>query len=194
MDAAPSSTDIDDAAALGARIREFRQARGISLRRLAQAAGVSAGFLSQVERGRANASIGALRRVAGNLGLTVADLFAEDAAEWPRLVRRQERPTLPAGPAARKYLLSRRPLKYLEAYAGEFDPGGSTGEEQYTHGDAHELFLVISGEVTLWLGEQVVEMRAGDSIEYSTATPHRAANTGEGVAEVLWLVAPPTLD
>lgn len=193
MDAA-ASTDVDDAAALGARIRGYRQARGISLRRLAQSAGVSAGFLSQVERGRANASIGALRRLASSLGLTVADLFAEEAVERPRLVRKQQRPMLPTGPSARKYLLSRRPLKYLEAYAGEFDPGGSTGEEQYTHGDAHELFLVVAGEVTLQLGDQVVEMRAGDSIEYSTATPHRAVNAGDSVAEVLWLVAPPTLD
>ncbi|MQA01890.1 MAG: cupin domain-containing protein [Streptosporangiales bacterium] len=183
-----------DAQALGARIRTYRRARDLSLRQLAQESGVSAGFLSQVERGRVNISISALRRVASSLRLTMADLFVEDGADRPRLLRRSERPLLSTEPSARKYLLSQRPLKYLEAYAAEFDPGGSTGSEQYTHGDAQELFVVVCGDVTVWLGDQVFEMSAGDSIEYSTATPHRAANNGDTVAEVLWLVAPPTFE
>lgn len=182
------------AQALGAKIRTYRRARDMSLRQLAEVSGVSAGFLSQVERGRANISISALRRVASGLKLTMADLFVEEGPDRPRLVRRSERPQLPTEPSVRKYLLSQRPLKYLEAYAAEFDPGGSTGREQYTHGDSQELFVVLCGEVTVWLGDQVVEMSAGDSIEYSTATPHRAENTGDTTAEVLWLVAPPTFD
>lgn len=183
-----------DAEALGERIRTFRSIRDLSLRRLASSAGISPGFLSEVERGRANVSIGSLRRIASSLGLSIADLFMDEQASGPKLVRRDERPTLPTGTGARKYLLSQRPLKYLEAYVGEFDQGGSTGAEQYTHGDAQELFLIMSGQVTLSLGDQVIEMSEGDSIEYSTSTPHRAANAGDGPAEVLWLVAPPTLD
>lgn len=183
-----------DAEGLGDRIRTFRSIRDLSLRRLASSAGISPGFLSEVERGRVNVSIGNLRRIASSLGLTVADLFVDEGISGPKLVRREERPALPTGTGARKYLLSQRPLKYLEAHVGEFDPGGSTGEEQYTHGDAQELFLVMSGRVTLWLGERVLEMGEGDSIEYSTSTPHRAANAGDEPAEVLWLVAPPTLD
>lgn len=189
-----SVTQSTDSQALGAKIRTYRTARDLSLRQLAESSGVSAGFLSQVERGRANISISALRRVASALKLTMADLFVEDGVNRPRVVRRDERPLLPTEPSVRKYLLSQRPLKYMEAYAAEFDPGGSTGSEQYTHGDAQELFVVISGEVTVCLGDQVVQMSAGDSIEYSTATPHRAVNTGDTVAEVMWLVAPPTFE
>lgn len=185
---------LDDAAALGERIRMFRSIRDLSLRRLASSAGISPGFLSEVERGRANVSIGSLRRIASCLGLTIADLFKDEGADGHKLVRRDERPTLPTGTGARKYLLSQRPLKYMEAYVGEFDAGGSTGTEQYTHGDAQELFLIMSGRVTLWLGDQLLEMGSGDSIEYPTSTPHRAANAGDEPAEVLWLVAPPTLD
>lgn len=183
-----------DASALGERIRAYRTARDISLRRLAQSASVSPGFLSQVERGRANVSIGRLRQIASALNITIADLFADHEITAHRLVRRADRPSLPTGPLARKYLLSQRPLKYLEAYLGEFDEGGSTGDDQYVHGDAQELFYVMTGRVTLWLGDEVIGLDAGDSIEYSTSTPHRAANAGKRRASVLWLVAPPTLD
>lgn len=183
-----------DAYAMGERIRAYRAARQVSLRRLAQSAGVSPGFLSQVERGRANVSIGRLRQIASALGVTVADLFADHEVTVHRLVRRADRPSLPTGPLARKYLLSQRPLRYFEAYLGEFDAGGSTGDGQYVHGDAQELFYVMAGRVTLSLGDEVIELEAGDSVEYSTSTPHRAANAGDELASVLWLVAPPTLD
>jgi transcriptional regulator with XRE-family HTH domain len=42
---------------------------------IAERAGVSESFLSQVERGRASASVASLRRIAGALGVSVADLF-----------------------------------------------------------------------------------------------------------------------
>jgi len=42
--------------------------------------------------------------------------------------------------------------------------GGSTGAEQYAHGDSEELFVVLSGKVRLELGDGVHELETGDSI------------------------------
>ncbi|HEU4656491.1 MAG TPA: cupin domain-containing protein [Capillimicrobium sp.] len=179
-------------AALGARIRAFRQLRQLSVRGLANEAGASAGFLSELERGQVNASVSMLRRIAGALGLTVADLFDERDGAGPRVLRRDDRPALATPPLARKYLVSRKPLHSIEAYAGEFEPGGSTGDEPYTHGDAWELFLVIAGQVRLELDGVEHTLGAGDSIEYPTSMPHRASNLGDTVAEVLWVISPPT--
>jgi transcriptional regulator with XRE-family HTH domain len=55
---------------MGARIREFRQARLLTLRQLATRAATSPGFLSQLERGQVNASVGTLRRLCEELGVT----------------------------------------------------------------------------------------------------------------------------
>ncbi|REE99710.1 helix-turn-helix domain-containing protein [Thermomonospora umbrina] len=183
-----------DVARLGARIREFRAMRGMPLRELAERAGASPSFVSQLERGRAGASIGMLRRIAGALGLTVADLFAEDDGPAHRVVSREHRPELPTGPGARKYLVSQRPLRNVEVYVGEFDPGASTGDEPYTHGDSQEIFMVLGGRVTLRLGERVHELADGDSIEYRTSVPHRVHNTTDEPAEVMWIISPPTPD
>ncbi|WP_345709073.1 helix-turn-helix domain-containing protein [Kitasatospora paranensis] len=188
--AAPAASE--DAAALGARIRGYREMRGLSLRALGEAAQASPGFLSQVERGLAGASIGMLRRVADALGLTMADLFDQDTPAGPRVLRRDERPVLHTAPGTRKYLVSQRPLSHLEVYAGEFDPGASTGDEAYTHGDSQEILVVLKGTVRVELDGHPYTLGPGDSIEHRSATPHRVANTSESPAEVLWIVSPPT--
>ncbi|SEH03603.1 Helix-turn-helix domain-containing protein [Nonomuraea solani] len=181
---------------LGVRIRAYRNMRQMTVRGLAAEAKASASFISQLERGQTSASIGMLRRIAGALGITVADLFNEQDEVGHRVVRRAERPELPTKPGTRKYLISQRPLQNLEMYAGELDPGASTGDEPYAHGDSQEIFLILRGQVTLWLGPADSAaphvLAPGDSVEYRTSIPHRVVNDGDETAEVLWTIGPPT--
>ena len=177
---------------VGERLRAVRHLRRATLRTVASRAGLSESFLSQVERGRASASIASLQRIAGALGVTVADLFEPNGPLRPRVLRRQERPALAFGILGHKFLLTPKPLNHLEVFAGELDPGGSTGDEPYAHGDSEELFIVISGVVHLQLGSELYQMGPGDSIDYRSSTPHRASNVGEERAEVLWIISPPS--
>ncbi|MEU4544860.1 helix-turn-helix domain-containing protein [Nonomuraea dietziae] len=180
---------------LGDRIRAYRTMRQMTVRGLAAQAQASASFISQLERGQTSASVGMLRRIAGALGITVADLFNEELSAGHRLVRRAERPELHAGRGSRKYLISQRPLQNLEVYSGEFEPGASTGDDQYTHGDSQEILLVLRGTVTVHLGEAIPRrLEPGDSVEYRTSIPHRVVNDGDDDAEVLWIISPPTPD
>ena len=176
---------------LGARINAFRQARKLSLRSLAALSQTSPGFLSELERGHVNASVSTLRKIAEALGITLPDLFTDHDVDGPRVLRREDRPEIHAGDLASKYLLSQRPLRNLEVYAAEFLPGGDAGEP-YAHGDAQEMLVVTSGAVTLMLGGVDYPLRAGDSAEYRTTTPHSVRNSGDLPAEVLWIVSPPT--
>jgi transcriptional regulator with XRE-family HTH domain len=181
-------TEVD----VGERLRDIRRSRRATLRTIADRAGVSESFLSQVERGRASASIASLRRIAGALGVSVADLFEPSGPLRPRVLRRNERPSLAFGILGRKLLLTPRPLQHLEVFVGELDPGGSTGAEPYAHGDSEELFVVLSGNVHLELGGDLHELEHGDSIDYRSSTPHRATNVGEERAEVMWIISPPS--
>jgi transcriptional regulator with XRE-family HTH domain len=177
---------------VGERLRAIRSQRRATLKTIADRAGVSESFLSQVERGKASASIASLRRIAGALGVTVADLFEPSGPPLPRVLRRDERPALAFGVLGRKLLLTPRPLNHLEVFVGELDAGGSTGTEPYAHGDSEELFVVLNGSVQLELGGDVLELESGDSIDYRSSTPHRIVNTGEGRAEVMWIISPPS--
>ena len=177
---------------VGERLRDIRRLRQATLRTIAERAGVSEGFLSQVERGRASASIASLRRIAAALGVSVADLFDPSGLPGPRVLRRDERPALAFGILGRKFLLTPQPLQHLEVFVGELDVGGSTGAEAYAHGNSEELFVVLSGSVQLELGGELHHLESGDSIYYSSSTPHRVVNKGAGRAEVMWIISPPS--
>lgn len=63
---------------VGQRVRRTRAARKRTMRELAEMSGVSVRFLSQLEAGEANISIGRLASVAKALGVSIAELVAEN--------------------------------------------------------------------------------------------------------------------
>ena len=65
--------------AVGEALRRRRQAQGRTLREVAEAAGVSLTYLSEVERGRKEASSEVLEAVCAALRLGLAELFFEVA-------------------------------------------------------------------------------------------------------------------
>jgi len=178
---------------VGERLRAIRRLRRATLKTVAERAELSESFLSQVKRGRANASVGSLQRIATALGVTVADLFVPNGSTGrPRVLRREVRPNLAFGVLGRKFMLTPRPLEHLQVLVGELDAGGSTGDEPYTHGDSEELLVVLEGVVSLQLGSEVFELSTGDSIDYRSSTPHRLVNVGGDTAEVMWIISPPS--
>jgi len=187
-----SAPDVQAEVDVGERLRGLRRSRRATLRTVAERSGLSESFLSQVERGRSSASIESLRRVADALGVSMADLFEPGGLPGPRVLRRDERPALSFGVLGKKLLLTPRPLHHLEVFAGELEVGGSTGTEPYAHGDSEELFVVLSGTVQLELGGELFELERGDSIDYRSSTPHRISNTGQDLAEVMWIISPPS--
>lgn len=188
----PTPTVSKDAARLGARLKTFRQARKLSLRDLGQRTDTTASFLSQVERGTSGAAISTLMRIAEALSVSVADFFEDRSEGVHRILRRTDRLSLPQAEGYRKTLLSQQPIQDFEVYVGHFDPGGSTGPDPYTHGDSHEMMLVLHGTVDITLGGQTHRLGDGDCIEYRSSTPHRIQNVGPGPAEVQWIISPAT--
>jgi transcriptional regulator with XRE-family HTH domain len=177
---------------VGERLRTIRHLRRRTLKDIAAGAGLSESFLSQVERGRTNVSISSLQRIAAALGVDVSDVFTIDGAVRPRLVRRNARETISFGNLARKSLLTPKPFHSVEVFAAEFEPGGSTGDEPYTHGDSEEVFFVLRGRCELQVGDELFDLGPGDSVQYRSSTPHRVRNRSDELAEVLFVISPPS--
>ena len=184
-------TEVAVQSALGERLRAIRQLRRKTLKDVAGAAGISESFLSQLERGRTNATIATLQRLSTALGIEVSDLFTTNTPR-PRVQRREAREFVSWGELGRKALLTPKPFHALEVVVARFDPGGSTGDEPYTHGDSEELLVVIEGSVHVQLGTDVHELLAGDSVHYQSSTPHRVSNPGDETAEVMFVISPPS--
>jgi transcriptional regulator with XRE-family HTH domain len=177
---------------VGRQLRSVRRRRGLTLAAVAESAGMSESFLSQLERGRTGASLESLQRLTGALGIRVADLFEPDGAENPAVMSSAQRPVLDVWNLGRKMLLTPRWSQHLEVFICRLEPGGATSEEAYTHGDSEELFLLLEGVVDLELAGTTHRMQAGDSITYRSSTPHRVINRGDGCAEGIWAISPPS--
>jgi transcriptional regulator with XRE-family HTH domain len=184
--AAEPQTDV------GERVRSIRQLRRLTLRDVAERTGLSESFLSQAERGRTSASIASLQRIAEALGVAVSDFFSPDETRQPLVLRRDARRFVAWGKLGRKALLTPKPFGHVEVVVAELDPGGSTGDDAYSHGDSEEVFYVLSGRVRLQLGDDAFELGAGDSVQYRSSTPHRIVNDGNEPAEVMFVVSPPS--
>lgn len=72
---------IDFLKNLGYRIRSLRNSRGLSQEKFAEAAGVHPTYISEIELGKANASIVVFDRVAHALGMTLSELVKVNASE-----------------------------------------------------------------------------------------------------------------
>ena len=115
-----SQTAIDRTGVdVGERLRAIRRLRRVTLKTVADRAELSESFLSQVERGRANASVASLKRIAAALGVNVADLFEPNGS----------RSTAGASPrgAAEPHVRHARAEVHAHAPAARASPGHSRG-------------------------------------------------------------------
>ena len=78
------------ASCLGARVRELRHERGLTLKALGRSAGLSHPFLSQLERGLARPSVASVERIAEALDVPVGALWSAPRPEATQLVRAGE--------------------------------------------------------------------------------------------------------
>ena len=174
---------------LGNRLREARETARLSTRDAAARAGVSAGFISQLENGKCGVSVGVLKRLSAAVGISVADLLADETPVARPVLRAHERPVFSTDGGLQKLLLSRPPLLQLEVYEGTFDVGGSTGPEAYAHDNAQELFYVLTGHIELSIASETLILGPRDSVEYLSSIPHRAVNIGATTAQVMWITS-----
>ncbi|MFJ9582696.1 helix-turn-helix domain-containing protein [Streptomyces acidicola] len=100
---------------LGARIRQARVERGMSLRALAREIGVSASLVSQIETGKSQPSVSTLYAITTALSLSVEALF--DAGDTA--------PAAPLTPTAAASAVPPTVLHALAAFAA--DPGRRIG-------------------------------------------------------------------
>ena len=67
---------MDIQAVLGNKIRELRQAKGISHEKLAELSNLHRTYISSIELGHRNVSLQNIKAIADALGVSIQDLFA----------------------------------------------------------------------------------------------------------------------
>ena len=67
---------MDIQAVFGSKIRELRQAKGISQEKLAELSNLHRTYISSIELGHRNVSIQNIKAISDALGVSIQDLFA----------------------------------------------------------------------------------------------------------------------
>ena len=179
--------------AVGQRIRDLRRTRAMSLEAVAARTELSIGFLSQIERGLSSPSLRVLATLADVLGVGIAGLFGakENDAAAPNAIVTRERQRAELNlwrTGISKQLLSPAGSEgRLNLFLVHMEPGGSTGDELYTH-DGEEAGLVIEGEMKLSVDAESWTLKHGDSFRFASRRPHRFSNpSDDSKAVVLWV-------
>ena len=179
--------------AVGRRIRDLRRVRQFSLETVAARTDLSIGFLSQIERGLSSPSLRVLATLADVLGVGIAALFgaspSADGGSDQVVTRGLQRPELKLWrTGVSKQLLSPASTdNKFNLFLVHLEPGGSTGDELYTH-DGEEAGLVLDGEMMLTVDSETWSLKSGDSFRFASRRPHRFSNPAQDAkAVVLWV-------
>jgi quercetin dioxygenase-like cupin family protein/DNA-binding Xre family transcriptional regulator len=170
---------------LGRRIKLLRVSRELTLKDLEERGGISATHISEIERGKASPTVGALGRIARALGLPPATLVEPTVLPQVAITRAAARAdgVLHWGKASFVPLVS--PVQ-----------GGSTGthlltlpigrEPALTHShEGEEWCMSLSGVAEIRVDQETFVLREGDSIHFRAHRPHAYSNLASNPAVLL---------
>lgn len=194
--------DDNDLESIGARLRTLRTEHGFSIRALAERADISSSVISEVERGKTEPSISTLKRLAAALGTSITYFFTTSSQANGHVIRASARKEVSfkyhsdgdqrssiKAQGVHFEVASPDSSEVLEAIYGRYEPGASTGDEQYTH-DGEEWGMVLSGRFKVTLADEVHFLDPGDSIWFHSNIPHKIENVFPGVSEYIWIDTP----
>lgn len=176
------------ASALGARLRQLRMNKGLSLQTVASAAGISVGFLSALERSHMSASVSTLRKLARYYKTNILEFYGT-AERNPYLVEPGDRKVLEAGKGVRMELLAWGNT-VMEPHLFRIAPDAGSGES-YTH-VGEEFLYILKGKLEILLRGETYHLKRGDSFYFESTVPHKWSNPGRSETLVLWVNTPPT--
>jgi transcriptional regulator with XRE-family HTH domain len=188
--ASPFSPSDPTPAELGRRIKLLRIARGLTLKDLEERGGISATHVSEIERGKASPTVGALGRIARALDLRPATLVAPRMLPEVTVLRAAER-------SARRVQWG---LAVLEAVADPIHgaelsaqimtlPMSREPALSHQH-EGEEWVSVLSGVAEIQVGSEAFMLREGDSLHFRAYLPHAYANPASSPAVLVVATRP----
>jgi transcriptional regulator with XRE-family HTH domain len=175
---------------LGHRIKMMRISRGLTLKDLEERGGISATHVSEIERGKASPTVGALGRIARALELRPATLVEPRVLPQIAVMRAAER-------GAHRVQCGSAVIEPLTEPVDAAEIGGHLmtlpvrREPALTHRhEGEEWLTVLSGAIEVRVEGQSFVVREGDSIHFRAHREHSYLNLASNPAVILMAVRP----
>ena len=174
---------------IGKNVLILRGGRGLSQEELADRAELSKGFISQVERDLTSPSIATLMDILQCLGTTIGEFFNEAPEEQIVFGRQDYFEKTDADFRNNiKWIIPNAQKNVMEPILLTLEAGGSTYPDNPHEGE--EFGYVLSGSLSIHLGNRVYKAKKGESFYYTPDRKHYL--TSKSGASILWVSAPPS--
>jgi transcriptional regulator with XRE-family HTH domain len=191
----PERPTGDPEVPVGAHVRAFRETMGMTVQQFAERTGFSSALLAQIENRMVSPSLGTLVKIANTFGTTVSSFIGGKEEREFSIVRKEDRSTvsrvglkeggkstytyesLGAGKAGRK----------MEPFLVRLQPLSGPSTTRSAH-DGEEFLYVLSGKVTVRLGNLSDVLEEGDCIYYNSTIPHQVHSADEREAIILAVI------
>lgn len=175
---------------LGHRIKMLRVSRGLTLKDLEARGGISATHVSEIERGKASPTIGALGRIAQALGLRPATLVEPMSTPEVSILRADSREALRMqwGLATLEPVTEAGPCPTMGAHLLTL-PIGREPSLVHRH-EGEEWVTVLSGVAEVRIGTRTLVLREGDSLHFRAHETHAYSNLASSPARLLVATLP----
>ncbi len=176
---------------IGQKINDRRKTKGLTLQKLAQEVNLTAGYISQVENDKASPSIRTLKKISNALGVRIIDFFSDEIINDPKVLNQNQwtKVLLPGWKADVRQLVHIVGNKRMQPFYTVIPPQGRS-REPYAH-QGEEFGIVIEGNLTLTIGQEVYEVGPMTSFYYSSLLPHSWVNNENVPCLVIWVITPP---
>jgi transcriptional regulator with XRE-family HTH domain len=181
-----SEEGTHDAPNVGEILKRFRLRRGESLRDVAHGTGLSPSFLSVLERGESDITLGRLAAIAEHFGHDIGSLLGYSArGARPHVIRRDDRIAVDRGPGVDYHVL-RIPSAELELVIATFDPHAGFHDELSHEGI--DIVLILQGRVVVTINAADYTLEEGEAAVWSGGYRHRVRNDEDEKALLVGIV------
>jgi mannose-6-phosphate isomerase-like protein (cupin superfamily) len=185
---------------VGAKVRQLREARGLSVAELAGQCACPVEMLQQIEDGQLAASLAPLIKITRALGVRLGTLLDDDNEIGPVITRAGQASVVtrfsPGGAGNLSgtlefcSLAAGKSSRHMEPFIIDID-SAAAGEPRLSKHEGEEFIYVLAGEVEIDYGRDRHRLSVGDSIYYDSIVPHQVRAGGDKPARILAVVYAP---
>lgn len=174
---------------IGQRIRNIREAKGLSLEEISNMTGFDVNFLSGIEKNEIQPQLGTVIKLSKALDSAFGRLISGVGEKLYSVTRKDERRTVSRSTSrkGKRQLYTYKSLapdvkgRHMEALIVQLE---EDPDKEVSIHEGEEFIFVLSGEVMLEIGDDKFELEPGDSAYYLSTTAHHIA-AKKGKATIL---------
>ncbi len=169
---------------LGERVRMMRERQHLDIKQLAEKTGYKEEYLNKIEEGKISPPVGALISISRALAVDSKTLLSED--------RRKRRQSYVKRTKAYAYrsLTPDAEDKHLWAYLVALEPKKQHEMVAYKH-EGEEFMYVLEGRVEVTVGEEVHQLKKGQTIHFNSGVAHNLKNLSSKDSRLIVVVYTP---